>query len=229
MGLVDFIGITGHKPRVLVKAVESGEFDTVLVPLNVVTRQALEELLPTAKAHDVGVVVMKPLSAKTSTLITCLYSPSLSLISDEPELKTLLGKNSDTMVNNALKYVLSQDIATVIPGLKSIHEVETATQAAKKYTGLTDREKNRFSFNLGAKYCRDCGQCLPCPQNINIAAILRFQTLYEVFRLKVWAKKLYNGLDVKVDKCTECGICEPKCPYKLSIASTLKKADSEFH
>ena len=41
-GLVDFIGITGHKPRVLIKAVESGEFDTVLVPINVVTRQSLE-------------------------------------------------------------------------------------------------------------------------------------------------------------------------------------------
>ena len=114
-GLVDFIGITGHKPRVLVKAVESGEFDTVLVSLNFVTRQALEELLPTAKAHDVGVVVMKPLSAKTSTLITCLYKPSLSLVSDESELKALLGKNSDVMVDNALRSTLSQDITTVIP------------------------------------------------------------------------------------------------------------------
>ena len=228
-GLVDFIGITGHKPRVLVKAIMSGEFDTVLVPLNIVTRQALEELLPTAKVHDVGVVVMKPLSAKTSTLITCLYKPSLSLVSDEPELKTLLGKNTDAMVNNALRYVLSQDIATVIPGLKSIHEVETAAKAAEQYAGLTIREKNHFSFSLGENSCRDCGLCLPCPQNINIAAILRFQTLYEVYRLKVWAKKLYNGLEAKADKCIECGICEPRCPYKLSIAKMLKKADSEFH
>ena len=78
-GLADFIGITGHKPRVLAKAIQTGEFDTVLVPLNVVTRQALEELLPVAKSHDVGVVAMKPLSAKTSNLITCLYQPSLSL------------------------------------------------------------------------------------------------------------------------------------------------------
>jgi predicted aldo/keto reductase-like oxidoreductase len=228
-GLVDFIGITGHKPGVLVKAVESGEFDTVLVPLNVVTRQALEDLLPAAKSYDVGVVAMKPLLAKTSSLITCLYNPSLSLVSDEPELKELLGKNSASMVDNALRYVLSQDIATVIPGLKSIQEVETAVKAAEQYIGLTTREKNHFSFNLGAKYCRDCGQCLPCPKNINIAAILRFQTLYEVYKLRVWAKKLYNGLEVKVDKCTECGICEPKCPYKLSIASMLKKADYEFH
>lgn len=101
-GLVDFIGITGHKPRVLVRAVESGEFDTVLVPINVVTRQALEELLPVAKAHDVGVVAMKPLSAKTSNFITCLYQPSLSLISQGSELKALLGETSCEQVNNAL-------------------------------------------------------------------------------------------------------------------------------
>jgi predicted aldo/keto reductase-like oxidoreductase len=227
-GLVDFIGITGHKPRVLVKAVESGEFDSVLVPLNVVTRQALEELLPVAKAHDVGVMAMKPLSAKTSTLITCLYNPSLSLLSDEPELKALLGESSDERVNNALKYVLSQDVATVIPGLKSIYEVETAAKAAEQFSGLTPEEQEKFSFNLGKSYCRDCGQCLSCPQNINIAAILRFHTLFEVYWLKVWAKKLYRGLDVGVDNCTMCGECELICPYQLPITTMLKKAKMDF-
>jgi aryl-alcohol dehydrogenase-like predicted oxidoreductase len=59
-GLVDFIGITSHKPRVLLKAVEANEFDTVLVPLNLVTRQALEELMPLAKDWSVGVAIMKP-------------------------------------------------------------------------------------------------------------------------------------------------------------------------
>ena len=93
-GLVDFIGITGHKPRVLIKAIETNEFDTILVPLNVVTRQALEELIPRAKELDVGVTIMKPLSAKTSRLITCLYNPSLSLLSDEAELKALLGQDN---------------------------------------------------------------------------------------------------------------------------------------
>jgi uncharacterized protein len=227
-GLVDFVGITGHKPRVLVKAVESSEFDMVLVPLNVVTRQALEELLPVAKAHDVGVVVMKPLSAKTSTLITCLYNPSLSLVSDEPELKALLGQSDDEIVNSSLRYVLTQDVATVIPGLKSVREVETAANTGAQYRGLTVEEKKRFSFNLGKNICRDCGQCLPCTQNINIAAILRFHTLYEVYGLKVWAKKIYNGLEVKADRCTKCGECEAKCPYQLPILNMLKKAKVDF-
>jgi uncharacterized protein len=222
-GLVDFVGITGHKPRVLAKAVATGEFDTVLVPLNMVTRQALEELLPAAKKHDVGVVAMKPLSAKTSNLITCLYQPSLSLVSGEPELRALLGETPDEQVDSLLRYVLSQDIATVIPGLRNVGEVEAAAKAGQNYKGLTIEEQKRFSFALG-DYCRDCVQCLPCPENINIPAVLRFQTFGEVYGLREWAGKLYEGLEVKADKCSGCGQCEPKCPYKLSLVKQLKEA-----
>jgi uncharacterized protein len=227
-GLVDFIGITGHKPRVLAKAVETCEFDTVLVPFNIVTRQALEELLPVAKAHDVGVVVMKPLSAKTSNLITCLYQPSLSLVSDEPDLKDLLGVTADEQVNNALRYVLSQDVSVVIPGLKSICEVETAAKIGQEYKGLTPEEVERFNFELTERSCRDCGLCLPCPEKINIPAILRFYAFYETYDLKEWAKKLYSGLDTKADKCTRCGDCEPKCPYQVPISNKLKQVQQNL-
>jgi predicted aldo/keto reductase-like oxidoreductase len=226
-GLVDFVGITGHKPLVLAKALQSGEFDTVLVPLNVVTRQAFEELLPVAKAHDVGVIAMKPLSAKTSTLITCLYQPSLSLVSNEPELQTLLGKNKDAMAESALRYVLSQDIATVVPGLRSISEVDTAAKAGNDYTGLKAEEEQRFSFDL-SDYCRDCGLCIPCPQNINIPAALRFHSLHEVYGLREWAKKLYSGLDFKADRCNGCGYCEAKCPYNLPIQKRLQKSHQDL-
>jgi uncharacterized protein len=221
-GLTNFIGITGHRPRVLAKAIETGEFDTVLVPINVITRQALEELLPVAKAHDVGVVAMKPLSAKTSNLITCLYQPSLSLVSQEPELKAFLGENPDQQVTNALRYVLSQDVATVIPGQRSLHEVEVAAAAGEEYRGLTPKEQQHFTFNLG-NYCRDCAQCILCPQKLNIPAILRFQSFAENYGLKMWATKLYGGLEIKVDKCNSCGECTAKCPYALPIIEMLNR------
>ena len=226
-GLADFVGITGHKPRVLAKAIQTGEFDTVLVPLNVVTRQALEELLPVAKSHDVGVVAMKPLSAKTSNLITCLYQPSLSLVSQEPELKALLGKTANEQVNSALRYVLSQDISVVIPGLRSIGEVETAAKAGQQYKGITPKEHERFSFNL-VDHCRDCSQCMPCPEKINIPAVLRFHSFYETYGLKDWAKKLYTGLEDKADKCTNCGQCKEKCPYKVPIEKKLMKTHCDL-
>ena len=226
-GLADFIGITGHKPRVLTKAIQTGEFDTVLVPLNFVTRQTEEELLPTAKAIDVGVIAMKPLSAKTSNLITCLYQPSLSLVSDDPELKALLGQTKEEMVGSLLKYDLSKDISVAIPGLRSATEVETAAKVGRTYQGLTEQERKRFDFQLGT-YCRDCGLCMPCPEKINIPATLRFDTFYSVYGLKNWASRLYGGLEAKADKCTSCGECQQKCPYKLAIVSMLKEANEKL-
>jgi predicted aldo/keto reductase-like oxidoreductase len=222
-GMVNFIGITGHKPRVLKKAIETGEFDTVLVPLNVVTRQALEELVPAAKKHDIGVAVMKPFSAKTSNLITCLYQPSLSLLSEDAELKALLGKDQKTMATSALRYVLSQDITVTIPGMRAVDEVEVAAKAGSEFKSLTKEETTRFQVDVGTDWCRDCGLCNCCPQNLNVAAILRFNTLYETYGLKNWARKLYAGLEVDVNKCNECRKCEQNCPYQLPIIKILKK------
>lgn len=227
-GLVDFIGISSHKPNILVKAIETNEFDTVLVPLNIVTRQALEELIPLAKDMDIGVAVMKPLSAKTSNIITCLYTPSLSLISDEPELKTWLGQDKIAMVRNTLRFVLAQDVSVVVPGLRSIDEVEVAAKVGEEYKELTKDEEEHFRARLGKSYCRDCGLCLPCPQNLDIAAMLRFYTLSITYGLKNWAEKLYEGLAVKADSCTKCGECEPRCPYKLPIVTMLQKAQMEL-
>ncbi len=127
-GLVDYIGITGHKPYILRKAVETNEFDTVLVPINKVTRQALEELVPFAKSMDIGVAAMKPFFVKVSNLITCLYRPSLHLISDAPELKNLLGEDKFSMARTALRFVLAQDVSVVVTGFKSVDEVEMAVK-----------------------------------------------------------------------------------------------------
>jgi predicted aldo/keto reductase-like oxidoreductase len=220
--LTNFIGITGHKPQILLKAIQTGEFDTVLVPLNIITRQAEEELLPAAKDLDIGVIAMKTLSAKTSNLITCLYQPSLSLVSDEPELKKLLGKNLADRVSNLIRYNLSNEVASTLIGLRSINEVETAAKVGINYQELTALEQKQFNFNLGA-YCRDCALCMPCPENINIPAILRFTCFHSIYGLKNWACKLYGGLEIKSDKCTQCGQCQPKCPYNLPIENLLKK------
>lgn len=221
--LTNFIGITGHKPRILLKAMQTGEFDTVLVPLNIITRQAQEELLPAAKDLGIGVIAMKPLLAKTSNLITCMYTPSLSLVSDEPELKTLLGQSNVDMVSSLLRYNLSKDVASTLVGMRSIAEVETAAKVGLNYQGLTALEQKRFAFPLN-DYCRDCASCMPCPQKINIPAILRFTSFYTIYGLKNWACKLYSGLETKSDQCTQCGQCQLKCPYSLSIEKLLQKA-----
>jgi predicted aldo/keto reductase-like oxidoreductase len=228
-GLVDYIGITSHRPRILIEAIKTNEFDTILVPLNFVTRQALEELIPITKELNIGVAIMKPLSAKTSKLITCLYQPSLSLISDEPDLKALLGQDINSMVRKALSFILSQDVCVAVTGFKSVREVEIAVEVGENYSGLTNEEHGHFFAQFDKNCCRDCGLCLPCPENLDIAALLRFHMLYTSYNLKEWTKKLYNGLKVDATKCTKCGECEPKCPYSLPIISMLEETEFYLH
>jgi uncharacterized protein len=62
MGLVKHIGITSHQMDVAKKAVASGRFETIMFPFNFVTSEAADELLPLARKHDVGFIVMKPLA-----------------------------------------------------------------------------------------------------------------------------------------------------------------------
>jgi predicted aldo/keto reductase-like oxidoreductase len=227
-GLIDFIGISSHRPKILVEAVKTGEFDIVLVPLNVVTRQPIEELLPLAEEHDAGVVVMKPLAMKVANILTWKYSPSFSLLSNDPELATFLGEDATLRVRNALRFILAQNISTIIPGFKNVREVEVAARVGEEFKGLTIKEEKLFKANLENDHCRDCGLCLLCPRKLNIPAILRFYDLDRIYNLKNWARKLYSGLEVKVDECDNCGICEPKCPYNLSIRKSLAETRMAF-
>ena len=47
-------------------------------------------------------------------------------------------------------------------------------------------------------------------------------------RLRFWfgnqerARAAYSATAVKVDACTNCGDCEPRCPYHLPIVSKLR-------
>jgi predicted aldo/keto reductase-like oxidoreductase len=223
-GFVDFIGISGHRPNVLVEAIKTNEFDTVLVPLSVVTRLALEELIPLAKDLDVGVVIMKALVCKVSNIMTWTYAEPPRLFLDEPDLKVFLGEDTNARVRSALRWVLSQDISTVALGLGSVKQVEWAANIGKEFQGLSKEEKERFMIHRQKEYCRDCGRCLPCPQGLNISAILRFYDLSVTYKLRNLANKIYQPLPVKAERCNKCGECEPKCPYNLPIINMLEDA-----
>jgi aryl-alcohol dehydrogenase-like predicted oxidoreductase len=64
-GLVRYIGITSHNPQTILLALESFDFDTVLLPVNYVLRAHPEPrndyapVLAVAKARNVGVIAMK--------------------------------------------------------------------------------------------------------------------------------------------------------------------------
>ena len=77
--------------------------------------------------------------------------------------------------------------------------------------------------------CTVCGQCLPCPQRVNIPEVLRLRNLACAFDMTDYGQYRYNLIDgcddwfygLKGHRCTECGQCLPRCPENLDIPRLL--------
>lgn len=199
-GLVLHIGITGHNPKVLQRAILTGEFDTVQVPVNALDRLIFDAegtVLPVARAHDVGVIAMKPLAGGALE------------------------------ARHALRYALSQDVTVAIPGIRDLSQLQAAIGVAKTLTPLSKDELDALiqsAKSLDEDICRQCGYCMPCTQDINIREIFRLVGMHGRYEQKEEATRLYRALQSDASECIDCGDCEKRCPYKLAIRDKLKKA-----
>jgi aryl-alcohol dehydrogenase-like predicted oxidoreductase len=61
-GLIDYIGITSHNLKVLERAIEDGYFDVIMACYSFLEPDAAEKVFPLAKARNIGILAMKPLS-----------------------------------------------------------------------------------------------------------------------------------------------------------------------
>jgi aryl-alcohol dehydrogenase-like predicted oxidoreductase/MoaA/NifB/PqqE/SkfB family radical SAM enzyme len=103
-------------------------FDTIQIRFNFLECGPINRIIPYAKAHDMGIIVMKPF--RKGTLLNKFCGDSCdSTYSDlkspsDPAFEHLKYKEKG-LVYALLKYVLShQDISTVIPGVASVEQLE---------------------------------------------------------------------------------------------------------
>ena len=200
-GRARFIGMSGHKVPVALKATQSGQIDVLMHNVNM-TRHGgagVAELFSACATRQVGLVGMKPFAGGD------------------------LFRHSATPVQ-CISYALSQPgVCTLVPGVKNPDEL----RAALAYLEASEEERD-FSTLLAevagseAGTCVYCNHCLPCPTGINIGGILRLaaaqghapQPLLEEYRL----------FPVKASECTECGACAERCPFGVDVVSRMKEA-----
>jgi hypothetical protein len=234
-GKVDYIGISGHNPYVLERAIATGKFDTVLVPLNVLERKATEKLIPLAKELDVGIIIMKALGGCGAPLQypqrggRFLGKPEEDW-PDPSEFLTHFGRDGFERSQRSLRFVLAHSIDTVIPGLRSEEQVNYVVKVAEEFGGLTLEEKKVYKFGElpPEPFCRECRLCTPCPDGVEIPVILRWSTYNSFYNTQRWTREQYPKLRTRVNSCTQCGQCEEKCPYNLPVISMLKDAEKRL-
>jgi hypothetical protein len=221
-GKLGFIGLSGHRPFILAKAMQTGEFDMVLAPFNIIKRDAVEDLLPVAQELDVGVAAMKPFGGPN---LRFAQHELHFRVPEKAEFNRIFGEG-DAKARRSLGFVLAHDVDTAVSGFSTIEEVESAAKVGAKFAGLTEAEKAdlRFGELPPSPFCRECGLCLPCPEGLNIPLILALDQYFTFYGITNWSREVYERLSVKVNDCSKCAKCEPKCPYGLSIIEMLNQA-----
>jgi len=132
-GLVRFVGLTSHSAKVLRRAVESGQFDTIEVKYSPFNREG-EAVIRLAHGRDIGVIGMKPFGG----------FGMLGSLRVSPDVQAL---DAGTL----LRYALSnRHLSVVIPGMRFVREVEENLSLAACYRPMTSGQKARLRRRVEA-------------------------------------------------------------------------------
>ena len=135
----------------------------------------------------------------------------------------------------ALRWLWNQEEVTVVlSGMKSEKIMKSNLQSMTRFTPLTEEELavyDEVAKELKKAYkvnCTGCDYCLPCPVGINIPACFAAynnsfsQNYFTGIMLYATSTSVASTKPNNPRTCTDCGICEPKCPQNLEIRKDLK-------
>ena len=197
-GRIDHIGITGHRPEKLAEWLAVGQFAAVLFHLSPVQPHAATDLLPTARALDVGTMAMRP----TGSGLTNQY-------------------------RQFLRYVKSNDPDVIVSGLTTPAIIDANIDAIARapYPPET-RQLQRLADAYGSNLCRRCSYC-ECPIGIDIPEAMLAEHVWRAGALsgagvRTWDEAVESiGGCQGHEPCRTAPICEPLCPYDLPIRRTM--------
>src|SRR5215212_4744040 len=134
------VSINDHEPATALQLVRSGRVDTVQVIYNVFDQSPDDELFAATREHDVGVLARVPFDegALTGAITPETEFPDgdfragyfqgdrkQQVAQHVQEIVDDLGIAPEDLAETALRFVLANDaVATVIPGMRSVRNVE---------------------------------------------------------------------------------------------------------
>ncbi|MFD2670369.1 aldo/keto reductase [Marinicrinis sediminis] len=202
-GKIRYIGLTGHRPEMLAKWIDKGDFDQVLFHLSLPQPFAADDLIPSANRWNMGKTAMKPLSGG-------FVQP----------------------VDKALRYPVSQDIHTLISGMVSVQEVDENLRALEAVIEPQEQQElAQLAADMGSHDCRRCNYC-SCPLEISIPDVMISSVIRSKFGLLPKGEAFYEKHKEKLtscadyDPCKEQPLCEPKCPYQLPMQRVIQETAS---
>ena len=238
-GKIRHIGLSSHNPEAALEAVKSGHIEVLMFSVNPCydllpgdedveklwaaesyekplfnLDPKREELYETCQRMGVGITVMKAFGG--GDLLSDKYSPA--------------GKAMTAL--QCIHYALTRPaVAAVLAGVHSREQLqasidyEYASQEEKDYAKVF-ADFPRISWE---GYCMYCGHCAPCPKGIQVAAVTKFLNLCKAQGgVPETVREHYAALSAHAEDCIECGACEKRCPFAVSVLENMRKAKEIF-
>ena len=200
-GKVRHIGITNHRQRVALEAIESGLYETLQYPFSYLATEADLDIVEKCLQHDMGFICMKGLSGGLITHSATAYAWLAQY-----EVAPIWGIQKESELDEWLSY---QDNPPVLTN-------EMRAQIEK------DRRE------LCGEFCRGCGYCQPCTVGIQIQDCNRMSLFLQRAPHSVYVTDAWRREMDKIDDCVHCDLCKTRCPYGIDIPNTLVKNKADF-
>jgi predicted aldo/keto reductase-like oxidoreductase len=238
-GHIRALGASSHNPVTARKIVETGLVDLLMFSLNPAFDMAsagtyVLDYLEKGKAidyekkldpdraalyrlceqHGTAITVMKPLGAGK------LISPEHT-----PFAKPLT-------VTQCIHYALTRPaVVSVLLGCSTReHVLESAA-----YLNASDEERDysevlqEYQGSMKGS-CVYCNHCLPCPSEIDIAALHKYLDIavLDEYNVPPSIHSHYKALEHHGSECIGCGNCEERCPFSVPVIQNMIKAVTLF-
>jgi predicted aldo/keto reductase-like oxidoreductase len=231
IGKIRHLGFSTHGSlELIIKTIQTNLFEFINLHYYYFF-QRHEAAIALAQEKDLGVFIISPTDKGGM-----LHTP--------PETLTQLCQPFTPMELNYRFLLSDRRITTLSIGPANPTELIKPLEFADQDFPLTPEEKLIFerlekqeTETLGRDRCRQCYQCLPCPEAINIPEVLRLRNLVIAYNMTEFGQYRYQMFEnaghwfpgKKGNRCTECGDCLPRCPEQLEIPKLLKDSHQRLN
>ena len=238
-GAIGHIGFSSHNPQMAIRVIETGLPEMVMFSINPAfdlypshigaidqrhqkydenssmgISPVRAELYRLCEQKGLGITVMKALGA--GKLLSPEHTPFTKPLS----------------VAQCIHYALTRPaVASVMLGCQTPKEVLESI----RYFSLEPSECDYLGVfqTLASDFigsCVYCNHCLPCPSEIDIAAVNKYLDIARLDEENIPAsiRSHYTGLAQGGGACTACGSCESRCPFAVPIIKNMAQAARLF-
>lgn len=230
-GKIKYLGFSFHDSyEAFEEIITYRDWDFCQIQYNYFDRdeQAGDKGYALAERLGIPMVIMEPLKGGN----LCNFSEDINEILHE-------ARPNVSIASFGLRWVASHpNVKVILSGMSSPEQVEDNLNTFCNYVPLTKEEDAAIEKAVGIirsrvqNGCTGCRYCMPCPAGVDIPHNFSVWNTYHMFQSYGtvkwdWEQNMMQP-NCRAELCKKCGLCETKCPQKISIREDLMKVDKDL-